>query len=117
MNAPRYSMSVVGVSFEPHRTHIRELIEEIAEERWGPLTNEGRSTVVPAHLSADPHNPHDPQAVGVYADGKRVGYVSRHYAPLYARDMFPLITALEIAVWPSYGPRLRLDVSALPQPF
>lgn len=48
----------------------------------GPKTSEGFFLPVLATLERDPKNPYDADAVGVYVEGRRVGYLPREAAAL-----------------------------------
>lgn len=55
-----------------------------------------------ATLRREPHNPHDGNAVAVHIDGKRVGYLAREYAQVFAAWSDPLDLTDASFVCPAY---------------
>lgn len=70
----KHELCVVGESF------CQDTILKIT----GPKTPEGFSLNGIATLQCDPTNPYDRNAVGVYIDGGRVGYLPRDVAAMIA---------------------------------
>ena len=73
-------MNVVGES------HYQDALRAVI---GGPVAGEVRHTCTAA-LVPEPDNPHDPNAVMVQIEGRRVGYLSRGDAVAYA----PLVRSL-----------------------
>lgn len=79
----RFGIDVVGES------NYQEELEEIA----GGRRRHGVDLEITARLRPEDENPHDPQAVAVEIDGRKVGYLSRADARLFRRQAGELITA------------------------
>jgi hypothetical protein len=75
------AINVVGES------HYQEALEAIC----GGKTEDAADKACWAYLQPEPDNPFDRNAVAVYIDGRKVGYLSRDIAPDYA--------AFTIALW------------------
>lgn len=68
-----YKVTAVGMSY------YRDAIEAIAQNEPGKPS----LVICLAYLMPYNTNPHDPSAVGVVIEGKRVAHLSRSYAPTY----------------------------------
>lgn len=65
-----YELDIVGES------HYQDALDTIA----GGKTEDGHELECEAILERERNNPHDPNAVAVYIDDKKVGYLSRPHA-------------------------------------
>ena len=79
-----YELEVVGESY----------YQNSFEEICGPRTDESVDLIVDAHLVPEPKNPHDPFAVRIDVQGKKVGYLPRETA----KDYTILLKALKIPI-------------------
>jgi hypothetical protein len=86
-----YAFDIVGES------HYQDALNRIA----GPKTEEGVEYFCEADLRPEPSNPHDQNAVAVFIDELKVGYLS-------SVDALAWTTALANANWPG-GSSARVD--------
>ena len=77
----RFTVDVVGES------NYQDSLEQVA----GGRKRQGVDVRVTARLRLEDDNPHDPQAVAVEIDGRKVGYLSRADARLFRRQAEALL--------------------------
>lgn len=88
-----------------------EFFFEISGFRYnaGMQMDMAQLTGKPVLFLPEPHNPHDPNAVGVYVDQSRIGYVPRTLAPLL--NGWLQYAVVHAAIGKIEGPAVRPDVS------
>jgi hypothetical protein len=69
------AVNIVGESF--YATALAELVGALAGDNFG-------GTMKWAAVVPEPQNPYDPNAVAIVIDGKKVGYLSRDNAIVFA---------------------------------
>lgn len=83
-----FSFDIVGES------HYQRSLEAIC----GGKTPEGREHYCIARLVPEPHNPHDRNAIAVYINSAKAGYISRQLAPRMSKSMNGQVVTVDAVI-------------------